>query len=217
MQPSPQRTADDSLGSRTGGVTLVEVLIVVVLIGILGSITIPTYLKDRPAADVRDAAAELANVLQNARFRAVSLKRPVYVEFEPDGEEGFYTAYVDLDSDPSTVPTGTASEIAATDIPFPDQASGQRGNRLPEGVEFDLGGSTSSPDEEASTPTDPIDLPSNPIVFLPRGVVRWPAGSTIPSGGVYVSHRQNGSYVNSVLIRPTGLIRNYQWTGGGWR
>ena len=201
----------------TSGVTLVEILIVMGLVGILAGVAIPTYMKDRPGADVRDAATELSHALQTARYRAVSMKRPVYFEFEPGGEQNFYTAYVDLDGDPSTSQTPTDSAVLATNIPFGDEASGTMGTRLPQGVEFGLGGATSSPDEDADTPTDPLDLPSNPILFMPRGVVSWPDTTGMPSGGIYLRHAENGSFVNSMLIHPTGLVRSYTLTGGSWR
>lgn len=203
-----------SVGSA--GFTLIELLTVVLLIGILATVSLP-YLSREDAHTATSGAAErVALTLRQARFRAISLRKPVYVHFEPDGVEDYYTAYVDLD-DPSTVPTGTDAEIAATRIEFPDERSGWDGKLLRRRVLFGLGSSNSSPDPDADPPSDAIDLPENPIVFNARGTVEWPGGDDRYSAGVYVTHDDDAGEVRAVMVSRTGLIKVWTWTGDGWR
>lgn len=197
------------------GFSLLEMLIVVTVFGIMATVAVPLFLKDDPAADVRHAADRLANVLRQARFRAVSLKRPVHVEVEPGGNDDFYTAYADHDGDGAA--SGTGPEIAATRITFPDRAGGVQGVSLPAGVQFDRGAAASSPDDDAGPPGDAVDLPTNPLVFRPRGTVEWPDAAPEPSAGLYLSHADDPEIVYAVVVMPTGAIKTWRLDDGGWR
>lgn len=219
MQPHPRRSVHEILADAGAGISLAEVLVVVALVGLLAGAMLPTYLQGSPSAAgaVRSAASELASVMETARYRAVTLGRPVYVEFEPEGTEDFYTAYVDLDGDPSTPPAASAEEVARAGISFPDEVSGVRGMRLPDGVVFGLGSAGSPADGYSDGPRAAIELPTNPLVFQPAGGVRWPTGLLAPAGGVYLRDTSDPTVVNVVLVHPTGLIQNFRWTDGGWR
>lgn len=218
MQSHPRRSVDRLLAAARAGIGLSEVLVVVALVGLLAGATLPAYLLGSPGGDaVGRAASRLAGVLENARYRAVALERPVHVAFEPDGTEDFYTAYVDLDGDSSAAPGGTEEEVAAAGIPFPDEAAGLRGRRLPEGVVFGLGAAGSPADGYSEGPDAAIELPTNPIVFRPGGGVRWPTGLLAPAGGVYLRDGGNPARVNVVLVHPTGLIQSFRWSDGEWR
>lgn len=200
---------------RPPGFSLVEMLIVLTVFGIMAAVAVPVFLKDDPAADVRHSADRLANVLRQARFRAVSLKRPVHVEVEPGGAGDFYTAYTDHDGDGDV--DGSATEVGATRITFPDEAGGLPGVALPEGVRFERGAAISSPDDDASAPAAAIDLPANPVVFEPRGTVEWPDGATDPSGGLYLSHADDPEIAYAVVLMPTGAVKTWRLDDGGWR
>lgn len=197
------------------GYTLVEMMIALVLLGIMTSISAPFFLKDRPEAEVRNAANRLANDIRQARFRAISLKRDVYFAVEPNGLSDFYTAYADIDDDGSA--TGTTAEVQAVRMTTPDARSGLQGVQLPAAVTFDLGDASSSADPDATAPSSELDLPQNPIVFEPRGTVRWPSGSTAASAGVYVNHTDHSDLVYAVILMPTGVVKVWEYQDGEWR
>lgn len=222
MLPHPRRPVDRILAAARAGISLSGVLPVVALVGLLAGAMLPGYLHGSGSGPaVRSAASRLAGVLETARHRAVALERPVYVQFEPEGVEDFYTAYVgpdgDPDGDPATGPRPTGAGVDATEIPFPDEAAGLRGRRLPESVVFGLGAAASPAEGYSGGPEAAIELPTNPIVFLPGGGVRWPTGLLAPAGGVYLRDARDPTLVNVVLIHPTGLIQNFRWSDGGWR
>ncbi|PNY82667.1 pilus assembly FimT family protein [Deinococcus koreensis] len=78
---------------KHAGVTLIEMLVVLMVIGILAGLT--TYINlDRP--DFNRAGADLLGTLQKARFEAVRQNRPVVVNFVITGTASTVQAFVDL-------------------------------------------------------------------------------------------------------------------------
>jgi prepilin-type N-terminal cleavage/methylation domain-containing protein len=200
--------------NTAAGFTLLELMIVITMIGVMTGVSAPYYLKERPARTTSNSAETLAQSMRLARFRAISLNRNVYVHFEPSGQKGFYTAYVNL-GDPAKTPAGTAQEIAASKIEFTDQKGTWRGTALPTGVALSAGSATKSP--EGAAVVGAIDLPFNPLVFEPRGSVRWPANSTTNYGTVYLSHSKYPQEVRAVSVSRTGHIKVWRLDKGVWK
>jgi len=104
------------------GFTLVEILIVVVIIGILATIAIPTYFKYVERGYASDAKVQIKNILQNAElYRQETGQWPTDVEIMMD--EGFielkrsilnkWEFTVQLEDDD----IGTSGQISATSLP----------------------------------------------------------------------------------------------------
>ena len=69
---------------RSGnGYTMIEMLIVVVIMGILMAISLPSYLQWRQNAEYRDAAQNILSILRNAKGRSIAANRQYLVTFEP--------------------------------------------------------------------------------------------------------------------------------------
>ena len=67
--------------NKQDGFTLVEILIVVVIIGILATVAIPTYFKYVERGYASDAKVQLKNILQNAElYRQENGQWPTDVE-----------------------------------------------------------------------------------------------------------------------------------------
>ena len=67
--------------NKQDGFTLVEILIVVVIIGILATVAIPTYFKYVERGYASDAKVQLKNILQNAElYRQENGRWPTDVE-----------------------------------------------------------------------------------------------------------------------------------------
>ena len=104
------------------GFTLVEILIVVVIIGILATVAIPTYFKYVERGYASDAKVQIKNILQNAElFRQETGDWPTDVQTMED--EGYielkgsiknkweFTVQLE-DND-----MGTSGQISATSLP----------------------------------------------------------------------------------------------------
>ena len=198
---------------QKGGFTLVEVLIVILIIAVLSAVVAPTLARVSPAELASEGVEELAQAMRLARYRAVAMNRRVYFDFQPSGTPNFYTAYVNL-GNPGDVPTGTPAEISAANIPvLNDEPGAMRGAELPEAVVFATGYAASGPG--GAPATSAFVLPSNPLIFEPRGTVEWPDGS-LATGVVYVSHADHPSRVRAITIARSGMIKVWTLNDGSW-
>lgn len=197
-----------------GGYSLLEMLLVVTVVSILSAVTFPYFLRESPAAAAGRAAEALANSMRLARFRAISMNREVYFHFEPGSAKNFVTAYANL-GNPGDVPTGTNAEVTAVSLPSAEMNGSWLGIQLPEGVRFDAGAATSSPD--GSTILGPIDISPNPIVFDGRGMVASAPSNQLWMGAVYITHVKNAKAVRAVTISQSGLVKVWYLQGSTWK
>lgn len=85
-----------SVGER--GFTATEIIVVLVILGILGAIGIPNFIKMKPNFQLKAAARELYGNMQKARMEAVKRNTNVGISFTTvafPAEGGGYTIFVD--------------------------------------------------------------------------------------------------------------------------
>jgi Tfp pilus assembly protein FimT len=188
-------------------------LIVILMIAVLSAVVAPTLARVTPAELASEGVEELAQAMRLARYRAVAMNRRVFFDFQPSGTPNFYTAYVNL-GNPSDVPTGTPEEIAAANIPVLNDTRGSmRGVELPDAIVFATGYAASGPG--GAPATSALVLPSNPLIFDPRGTVEWPDGS-LATGVIYVSHSEHASRVRAITVARSGMIKVWYFNAGSW-
>ena len=108
--------------NKQDGFTLVEILIVVVIIGILATVAIPTYFKYVERGYASDAKVQLKNILQNAElYRQENGRWPTDVEIMVvegyiELKKSILTKWeftIQLEDDI----TGTTGQLSATSLP----------------------------------------------------------------------------------------------------
>lgn len=118
---SPEgRTVGGLSPSRSeAGISLIDVLVVVALIGIISAIAVPNMLAAADSIRLGQAARNVERVLQTARQRAVSSKRPIRVRFNCPAA-GWYRAVELIGStrSPATA-DGSTDRCRPSVYPFP--------------------------------------------------------------------------------------------------
>ncbi len=192
---------------KTRGVTIAEAVVALTLTGLLAGFSIPRLLEPTPASIVTDEAELLAWTARLARYRAITLSQPVYLELKPNGATGSYTAYISA-TDP---PASTAEGVAKTRIPFPDIVGGVSGRALPPQLTFESASNGIAPPMPTS-----VDLLAGPVGFDPRGGAFWPNASDTGVGLIIIRH-QVSEEVRAVTVTRRGEVHVWRLTQGGWQ
>lgn len=190
------------------GFTLIELVVVMLLLAVVATISIPRALKSTPRSQVNLAARALTRDLELLRMRAIAAKRSVQVRF--DASQGFYTAFIDESPDRSGEMRETASEVQGTGLITRGSVDGVPGVRLPRGVVFGVGAASGGPD--GASASEAIELEGGRVRFDERGSIS-PYGA---GGVVYLTHVEDGEAVAAVTISGASAFRAYFLRGGRW-
>ena len=155
--------------STRRGYTLLELLIVVAVMLVVASLTLPALNRPFAKSKLRDAAKQLRVALSRARLEAIRAGTPQQFRYQPGS--GVYEIAARSTSEGSgfiPVPLEGIGEESSTaeDSTCPAAARYE----LPEGVRFfDPLAPEAPPDEPDSVPSETDESWSAPIVFYPNG------------------------------------------------
>jgi prepilin-type N-terminal cleavage/methylation domain-containing protein len=150
------RIAMDRKRRHQAGFTLTEMMIVVVILGLLAAVSMPMFGRDNAARKGRDYVRQVAQVIQRARFQAMSDRRNMHVQF--------YRARVDVYAED---PPGTYALLSS--LPSPVDATAETvaiwdllpaASAAPSAQSTNLTGAVANP----SPPGD-----ANDLIFTPLG------------------------------------------------
>ena len=102
---------------RTAGFTLMELMTVVVIIGIIAAMAVPSFLGYLPKLRVKSASRDIVSQLRLARSKAVSERQPYGVAFDLSGDAVY--SFADTD-DPSAKQYSMADSVVKADTLNPD-------------------------------------------------------------------------------------------------
>ncbi len=183
--------------NRRAGISLVEIVIVITMVGLMAGIMAPKF-RMSPKQKLRSAAQVLAYDLELARTRALSTRSIVRVTFDAVGRS--YSGY--LDDDRNGTIGQTAAEMTALSA-FNTKA-------LDTGVNYDRG---TAPDLPNFAGAGNITFASSQVEFDPRGLAN-PFGSR---GVIYLRHADDAAAVSAVSVSPAGGIQVWRYQGGAWQ
>lgn len=188
------------------GVGLLDIMIVATLILVISAISIPQFMQTLYNTQLRSAAAEVADLMQQARMGAARTNSTYPIRFRMNG--ALQQAYIDFNNN-------SVLDSNEPVIDLPKSITGASGAPNGSGGQpsaFVLVGDTSS-----GTPFDN----SNVIAFSPRGLpCDFSAGTCAtpaPSYFVfYFTDSRSGMWA-AVSVTKAGRSKVLMWNGGSWK
>src|SRR6266851_828836 len=205
------------LRANQAGLSVVELLIVVMITLILAAFAIPTLLNSIQVADLRGAASDYSGLLEEARNSAIR-DNSFYATYilAPAAGTKAALAYVDITKNGGTgVVTGDPTITIESDVTLEPVGSAPNTANLK---------SLLLP---ATTPVTPTDTSATPATFGPRGLPCTPlaltgGGGTVcdNSGGAtaywtFLENIKTGSW-QAVTVTPAGRIKKWFYNGTAW-
>jgi prepilin-type N-terminal cleavage/methylation domain-containing protein len=194
------------LGNR--GVTLLELMVVIAIMGILATIAVPSYLTWLPKLRVDGATGEVSSDLQTARMRAVSENTPYAVLFDLAGNS--YSVYKDSNWNGALESSELISFVHIQDE-YPgvklgyNVSKGPYGDAITANAEFkDQNGSTVSYEK-----------------FMPNGTAVYTGAVYLAVADDLVKARYNRS--RAITVESTGFVKTWRYNSnvqdnpGSWQ
>jgi len=206
---------DRRLLRKRQGFSLTELLIVVAIILVMTAVAVPNFINAMRSLRLRSSATTVANILQQARLRAV--RDNTFYKMAGDIQGSSIRVFVDA------LPLAPGQQIAGNNGVY---FQGDPAVLLAANVQFVAAGTPPTGTMQLVPAGGPAPQPAGtPPAFNARGLPCLPAGAlcnTVAGGGpvYYVSFLQDPSNANAwaaVSVSPTGRIRAWEWDAVGAR
>lgn len=213
---------------KQSGVTLIEVVVVIVILGVLAALSVPAFNGMFTDQRVKAAARSVADAFMLARAEAIRTGNTHLVVFQNAMGASDPIEIID-DGAPATanctIDSGEVkhSVTAEDDVSWGTTASLANGTPAPD----DPGGAPGSVASGSSfTDADSTPSPASWVLFQPDGLPRLftPSGSNCDNigqagqggGAIYVS---NGRRDYAIVLSHLGTVRMHLWNpdAGAWR
>jgi Tfp pilus assembly protein FimT len=209
--------------TRESGVSLIELVIVLIIVLTIAGFAIPGILSSMRQARLRGAATDYSTLLEQARINSIRDNRyySTYI-LAGTGNSPISQAYVDMLPKSLTGASGNGGTSVATGDPEITLST--------EVVNEPVGSAPNTSNLEsqllpATTPVTPTDTSVTAATFGPRGLPCTPisltGGSVCDSSGgatafwTFFQDSKSSSW-QAVTITPAGRIQKWYYTGSAW-
>ena len=195
-----------NVNERMRGFTLVELMVVVMLVIAIAAISVPKLIQFWQDWQLRSAAAEVADLTQQARMGAARTNAIYPIRFQMNG--GLQQVYIDQNRN---------SALDATEpyLDLPQSVTGASG--APNGSGGQPSAYTLVGDSSSGTPFDN----SNVIAYSPRGLPCNYSSSVCatPAASYFVFYFKDSRTNDwaAVLVTKSGRSKVLIWNGGSWK
>ena len=184
---------------QQAGLTLVELMIVVAIMGIMLAVSAPKFSSFIPNMQLRSAVMHLYSNMQNTRLNAIKTNTTWAIVFDPPGNRYLICS----NKGPDGSWSATADNTCPTIVDF--TLSYQNGIQYGHGA---LTGTNSAATPPTTFPTDGISFSSNVLSFSPQGM----------SGAGYVYlENQTQTCLYAIGALSSGAINIKKWNGTAWK
>ena len=185
--------------TNSKGLTLLELMITVAIIGILAGLAASTMSNDRTT--LRSAARDIVSNVQKVRFRALETGRTWAVEFDTESE---IPSYKIIDS-------GKDGKLNTTDdkiykiVSFEDYP----------GISFGSSYGAAPKDYGETDISDGISAYENRFIFNDDGTTGYDDKTKKSQGVVYIKTEKGDTFAVG-MVSAAGMIKTWHNDGSGW-
>ena len=183
------------------GVSLIELLIVVVIIGILAGFGLPQYGRFAAKSRVRSAATDLMQNMRLVRTMAIKENRTYLITFDPSTST--YMMGVDVDGDNALDDDSESTDVYGQGPVRVINVQNEYGTNVV------LGEANSLTDIPPNGPPNP----DNPAISSQSSFSFLPDSSANPNGMVYFQEINRGYTFSVELANTSGKTNLFMWQG----
>jgi Tfp pilus assembly protein FimT len=205
MRPTRSEFRPDA---KINGMGLIDVVLVMTITLVLGAIAIPQFLRITYDTQLRNSAAELADLMQRARMSAARANATYPVRFTTTNN--LQQIYIDINNSGSP-------DTNEPSLTLPSHVVGASG--APDGTGGNPTAYTLVGDSTSGTPFDN----SNLLAYSPRGLpcnyITSTSTCATPAASYFVYYLRNDQNKgwSAVLVTKSGRTKALMWNGAGWK